>query len=74
MWVVDSGGKVQLVPVSVGHYTEQGVVIQSGLAGGETVVIAGVHKLQPGQQVKPLAPEMPVAQAAMPGAAAQARN
>ena len=74
VWLVDAGGKVKLVPVTVGTYTEQGVVIQSGLAGGETVVIAGVHKLQAGQQVKPLAPEMPVAQAAMPATAAQAKN
>ncbi len=74
VWVVGADGKVKLVPVTVGTYSEQGVVIQSGLAGGETVVIAGVHKLQAGQQVKPLAPEMPVAQAAMPGAAARAKN
>ena len=74
VWVVGNDGKVKLVTVTVGSYTEQGVVIQSGLAGGETVVIAGVHKLQTGQQVKPLAPEMPVAQAAMPGALAQAKN
>ncbi len=74
VWVVGADGKVKLVPVTVGIYTEQGVVIQSGLAGGETVVIAGVHKLQAGQQVKPLAPEMPVAQAEMPGAAVRAKN
>ncbi len=74
VWVVGNNSKVKLVPVSVGTYTEQGVVIQSGLAGGEMVVIAGVHKLQAGQQVKPLAPEMPVVQAAMPGTLAQAKN
>ncbi len=74
VWVVGADSKVKLVPVSVGQYSEQGVVIQSGLAGGETVVIAGVHKLQAGQQVKPLAPEIPVAQALMPGAAARAKN
>ena len=74
VWVVGADNKVKLVPVSVGNYTEQGAVIESGLAGGEMVVIAGVHKLQAGQQVKPLAPEMPAAQAAMPGPAAQAKN
>ena len=74
VWVVGYNSKVKLVPVSVGTYTEQGVVIQSGLAGGEMVVIAGVHKLQAGQQVKPLAPEMPVVQADMPGTLAQAKN
>ena len=74
VWVVGADNKVKLVPVSVGNYTEQGAVIESGLAGGEMVVIAGVHKLQAGQQVKPLAPEMPAVQAAMPGPAVQAKN
>ena len=74
VWVVGNDGKVKLVTVTVGSYTEQGVLIKSGLDGGETVVIAGVHKLQAGQQVKPLAPEMPVAQATMPGAPARAKN
>lgn len=74
VWVVGADNKVKLVPVSVGNYTEQGAVIESGLAGGEMVVIAGVHKLQAGQQVKPLAPEMPAVQAAMPGPVVQAKN
>ena len=74
VWVVGADNKVKLVPVSVGNYTEQGAVIESGLAGGGMVVIAGVHKLQAGQQVKPLAPEMPAVQAAMPGPVVQAKN
>lgn len=55
VWVVGSDDKVKLVPVTVARYAEEGVVIASGLAGGETVVTAGVHKLLPGQQVRPLA-------------------
>jgi hypothetical protein len=54
VWVVGSDDKVKLVPVTVARYAEEGVVIASGLAGGETVVTAGVHKLLPGQQVRPL--------------------
>ena len=54
VWLVGGDGRVKLVPVTVGKYTEQGVVVQAGLSGGEVVVIAGVHKLQPGQQVRPL--------------------
>jgi hypothetical protein len=30
------------------------VVIGAGLKGGETVVVAGVHKLVAGQQVRPV--------------------
>lgn len=54
VWLVGGDGRVKLVPVMVGKYTEQGVVVLAGLSGGEVVVIAGVHKLQPGQQVRPL--------------------
>ena len=74
VWVVGADGKVKLTPVTVGSYTEQGALIAAGLAGGEIVVIAGVHKLQAGQSVKPLAPEMPLAQADVPGAATKAKN
>jgi RND family efflux transporter MFP subunit len=54
VWVVGSDGKVQLKSVVVGRYGENGVVILGGLAGGETVVTAGVHMLKAGQVVKPL--------------------
>lgn len=60
VWVVGSDSKVQMKPVAVGRYGENGVVIVSGLAGGETVVTAGVHMLKAGQTVKPLM-EAPVA-------------
>jgi multidrug efflux system membrane fusion protein len=54
VWVVGADGRVKLIQVEVGTYAEQGVVVTAGLVGGETVVTAGVHKLQPGQQVRPL--------------------
>ena len=54
VWVIGADEKVKLVPVSVARYIEEGVVVASGLAGGEMVVTAGVHKLLPGQQVRPL--------------------
>ena len=41
-----------LRPVTVAQYREDGVVVR-GLANGEWVVAAGVHKLQPGQTVRP---------------------
>jgi RND family efflux transporter MFP subunit len=54
VWVVGTDSKVQLKPVAVGQYGENGVVVLSGLSGGETVVTAGVHMLKAGQPVKPL--------------------
>ena len=68
VWVVGADARVKLTPVEVGRYAEQGVVITAGLSGGETVVTAGVHKLQAGQQVRLL--EDPAA-AARTGALAQ---
>jgi multidrug efflux system membrane fusion protein len=54
VWIFDpKTQKVALRPVTVGQYREDGVVVTAGLAGGEWVVTAGVHKLQPGQTVRP---------------------
>jgi RND family efflux transporter MFP subunit len=54
VWVYDPATqKVALRPVTVAKYREDGVVVTSGLAAGEWVVAAGVHKLRPGQTVRP---------------------
>jgi membrane fusion protein, multidrug efflux system len=54
VWVYDpTTQKVALRPVTIGQYREDGVVLTSGIASGEWVVTAGVHKLQPGQKVRP---------------------
>ena len=55
VWVVGQGNAVQLRPVSVAQYIESGAVISAGLTGGETIIVAGVHKLTAGEIVKPLA-------------------
>ena len=47
-------GKVALRAVKVGEYRENAVTITAGLADGEQVVGAGVHKLVPGQVVRAL--------------------
>ncbi len=39
-------------PVSVARYSDNEVLLSGGLNGGEKVVVAGVSKLRPGQQVK----------------------
>jgi RND family efflux transporter MFP subunit len=54
VWVVGPDGRVATVEVRVLRYTERGVVIGAGLKGGETVVIAGAHRLVAGQQVRPV--------------------
>ena len=53
VWVVDPRtSKVQLRPVTVGAYREDGVTVTAGLQAGEVVVTAGVHKLLAGQTVR----------------------
>jgi RND family efflux transporter MFP subunit len=54
VWIYDPATqKVALRSVEIGPYREDGVVIKSGLRGGELVVTAGVHKLTEGQTVRP---------------------
>ncbi len=55
VWVVGPGNALELRPVQVRQYSENGVLLESGLKAGETVVAAGVHKLRAGQVVEPLA-------------------
>jgi len=54
VWVYDPvSHKVSLRPVTVAQYREDGVLVASGLAAGEWVVAAGVHKLRDGEVVRP---------------------
>ncbi|MEO8628031.1 MAG: efflux RND transporter periplasmic adaptor subunit [Betaproteobacteria bacterium] len=60
VWVIDpASGKVTLRPVQVGRYTQDYVTIVAGLASGDRVVRAGVHKLNPGETVKVIADATP---------------
>ncbi len=53
VWVVDpQTNKVNLRPVAIGAYREDGVTVRDGLRPGEVVVTAGVHKLLPGETVR----------------------
>jgi multidrug efflux system membrane fusion protein len=61
VWVVDGEGIVQPRQVEVAGYSQDAVTIAAGLKEGETVVIAGVHKLLPGQKVAPRPPPNAVA-------------
>lgn len=64
VWRFDpASGQVALAPVAISQYREDGVVLTSGVASGDWIVAAGVHKLVPGQVVRPYdagpAPAMP---------------
>jgi RND family efflux transporter MFP subunit len=74
VWIYDPGEqKVDLRPVALGAYREDGVLVTAGVRDGEWVVAAGVNKLQAGQRVRPYEepgkprPPLP-AQAALPAA------
>lgn len=51
VWVVEQD-VLRLRPVELGNFVTDGVIIRSGLKPGDTVVTAGVQKLQEGQKVK----------------------
>jgi len=51
VWCVRNGA-VALRRIAVGEFRESGVTVLSGLAEGEVVVTAGVHKLRAGQHVR----------------------
>jgi multidrug efflux system membrane fusion protein len=55
VWLYEpKSGQVHLKPVEVGRYREDGVTVLAGLAPGQWVVTAGVHKLAEGQTVRPV--------------------
>jgi membrane fusion protein, multidrug efflux system len=53
VWIIDKNGIASPREVAAGQYTENGVMITSGLNVGELVAIAGVHTLIKGQKVRP---------------------
>jgi RND family efflux transporter MFP subunit len=52
VWVVDGAGIVHLRPVTTGGLAGERVLIDSGLAPGDTVVIAGAQLLRAGERVR----------------------
>lgn len=52
--VVDAEGKVSPRPVKTGSMTGGDFVIESGLQGGEQVIVNGLQKAKPGATVKPV--------------------
>ena len=54
VYVLDGGNKVERREVQLGALSEKYYEITSGIQPGETVVIEGMNKIQPGQQVNPI--------------------
>lgn len=52
VWLVGADATVSLRPVEVARYDAGSVEIASGLAAGERIVAAGVHKLAPGEKIR----------------------
>jgi multidrug efflux pump subunit AcrA (membrane-fusion protein) len=58
VWVVDkTTGTVELRPVVIARWRNDSAAIVSGIKDGEIIATAGVHKLEPGQKVRPLPPQ-----------------
>ena len=55
VWVVDrTTGQVALRDVVIARWRDDTAAILSGVREGELVATAGVHKLEPGQKVRPV--------------------
>lgn len=59
VFVVAEGGIAEMRPVITGQMNDGAVLIESGLAFGERVVVDGQHKLRPGSRVSVVAPQAP---------------
>jgi RND family efflux transporter MFP subunit len=60
VWIIDANNKAQSREVVAGQFSEDGVLITSGLQIGEKIAIAGVHTLIQNQLVRPVLQAEPV--------------
>lgn len=51
--VVGGDNKVKQQPVTLGRQLAQNEIVNTGLSGGERVIVAGVQKVRPGETVNP---------------------
>jgi multidrug efflux pump subunit AcrA (membrane-fusion protein) len=56
VWVIRANSTLELRPVTVRAYTERTAVVTSGLAEGDSLVLAGVHTVFAGQHVSAVKP------------------
>lgn len=52
--VVEPDNKVKQQSIKLGRQIGQSEIVESGLSGGERVIVAGVQKVQPGETVNPV--------------------
>jgi multidrug efflux system membrane fusion protein len=52
VWIVAADRSVSLRPVMLAGYRDDGALIASGIAVGERIVSAGVHKLTAGEKIQ----------------------
>ena len=52
VWVVNDAGVAEARPVKTGDWVDDGWVVETGLDGGEQVVVEGFQRLRPGTAVK----------------------
>ena len=57
VWIIDDGGKAEFHPIEIGPWHGEEWFVDSGLDGGETVVVDGALKLRAGVPVKIVEPE-----------------
>lgn len=69
-WVLDGTNKASLKPISVGDVIDHQYVVNGGLKAGETVVIEGQERLQPGATAAPQQWKRAAAVAAAPAVSA----
>jgi membrane fusion protein (multidrug efflux system) len=55
VYVVNQQNQVEAVEIELGPATGNDVVINTGLKGGETIIVEGLQKVRPGMQVDPQA-------------------
>lgn len=71
VYVVNAAGNAELRPVVVGDYVgDKDIVVSSGLAAGDRVVVDGMLKVVPGQPVQVVQPAAAAAASAAPPALA----
>jgi len=52
VWLVNADGKTEMRPVLMGEWIGDDWVVDSGLSGGETLIVSGVNRVRPGIPVK----------------------
>ncbi len=52
VWIIDAHDRLELRPVTVARYLDDGVAITHGIAAGDRVIVRGVHTVHAGEAVR----------------------